>query len=88
MYFFKDYSTLRCNYEEFLIIQPYLTLDGWYFDITEITLDLALIQCPPITKIKRELIFYYNHELKYFFGPSKEVKEIIREIKLNELGIK
>ena len=27
--FFKDYKNLKCNYEQFQIIKPYLITNGW-----------------------------------------------------------
>lgn len=96
--FFKDYSNLKCNYEQFEIIKPYLNADGWDWYKDDKFLyndngtpdDLVMIQ--PHYKYEDDknhkfFIPYYEDEIEYLTF-EKDVKEIIREIKLNDLGIK
>ena len=97
--FFKDYKNLQCNYGQFEIIKPYLIADGWdwYKDESDILVyesnetpeDLVMIQ--PHFKYNNDknhkfFIAYYEDEIEYLTF-EKDVKEIIREIKLNDLGI-
>ena len=95
MDFFKDYKNLKCNAEQFQIIKPYLIADGWdwYKDPSilkyETPDDLVMIQ--PHYKYDDDknhkfFIGYFEDELQYLTF-DKDVKEIIREIKLIELGI-
>ena len=97
--FFKDYKNLKCNYDQFEIIKPYLIADGWdwykydkflYDESNETIDDLVMIQ--PHYKYENDknhkfFIPYYEDEIEYLTF-EKDVKEIIREIKLIELGLK
>ncbi len=92
MIFFNDYNNFRCNYEEFQLIKHYLDDDGWTWLNEEkgsilnyCPSDLALIATSVSKEIKK-LDPYYLDEIDFII-PDKDVKEIIREIKLNELGI-
>ena len=96
MEFFKDYSNLKCNAEQFEIIKPYLIEDGWdWYKDPPISLkyetpdDLVMIQ-PHFKysdyKNHKFFIGYFEDELQYLKF-DKDVKEIIREIKLIELVI-
>jgi hypothetical protein len=100
MEFFTDYKNLKCNYEQFEFIKPYLYADGWDWYNGDIFLydesneniddyldDLVMIQ--PHYKYEEDknhkfFIPYYEDEIEYLKF-EKDVKEIIREIKLNEL---
>jgi hypothetical protein len=97
--FFKDYKNLKCNFEQLQIIKPYLIADGWdwykndsflYDELNETLDDLVMIQ--PHYKYEDDknhkfFIPYYEDEIEYLTF-EKDVKEIIREIKLIELGLK
>ena len=88
MKFFTDYRNLKCNYEQFEFIKPYLYADGWSWYSDELTpKDLVMIQ--PHYKYEEDknhkfFIPYYEDEVEYLTF-DKDVVEIIREIKLNEL---
>ena len=99
MKFFKDYKNLKCNYDQFQIIKPYLNADGWdwyngdkfLYDESDETLD-DLVMIQPHYKYENDknhkfFIPYYEDEIEYLTF-EKDVKEIIREIKLIELGLK
>lgn len=93
-YFFRDYISLRCNHQEFKILREYLHKAGfgWFdrdgkknkslFDYNP--KDLALIY----TKIEcdKTIIPYFQDEIEYIYC-DKDVTEIIRDIRINELGI-
>jgi hypothetical protein len=90
MIFFNDYNNFRCNYDEFQLIKHYLDDDGWTWLNEErgsllnyCPSDLALISN---SREVKKLNPYYLDEIDFII-PDKDVKEIIREIKLNELGI-
>ena len=93
MKFFTDYRNLKCNYEQFEFIKPYLYADGWSWYSDELTpKDLVMIQ-PHRSYIEtwfknpnenKFFIPYYEDEVEYLTF-DKDVVEIIREIKLNEL---
>lgn len=87
MEFFKDYNNIRCNHDEFEFIKEYLWKDGWtwYSNPDDYNPnDLAAISMR--VKGGKHIIPYYLDEIEYIV-PDKDVKEIIRQIKLNELGI-
>ena len=87
MEFFKGYNNLRCNHEEFKILKGYLWKDGWswYSNPDDYNPDdLALISVRD--KDNKLIIPYFLDEIEYLVW-DKDVKEIIREIKLKELGI-
>ncbi len=87
MEFFKGYNNLRCNHEEFKILKEYLWKDGWrwYSDPDDYNPDdLALISVRD--KDNKLIIPYFLDEIEYIVW-AKDVKDIIREIKLKELGI-
>ena len=93
MEFFKEYNNIRCNHEEFQFIKEYLWKDGWrwYSGIWKSIHpddynpdDLALISVRD--KDNKLIIPYFLDEIEYIVW-EKDVKDIIREIKLNELGI-
>ena len=91
MEFFKEYNNIRCNHEEFQFIKEYLWKDGWrwvfhvYSDPDDYNPeDLALISVRD--KDDKRIIPYFLDEIEYLVW-DKDVKDIIREIKLNELGI-
>lgn len=94
--FFRDYISLRCNHNDFNIIREYLHKDGWgWFDDWDKPNkslfdynpeDLAMIQIKP--GCDKAIIPYFNDELKYIdFDSIGDVKKLIRDIKLKELGI-
>jgi hypothetical protein len=100
MEFFKDYKNLKCNAEQFQIIKPHLIADGWdwykdpsilkYETLIELLPD-DLVMIQPHFKYNDDknhkyIISYFEDELQYLTF-DKDVKEIIREIKLIELGI-
>ena len=92
--FFKDYTSLRCNHNEFKILRDYLDRAGWgwfenwgkpkksVYDYNPD--DLALISVK--WECDKTIIPYFEDEIDYLDW-DKDVKEILREIKLNELGI-
>ena len=88
MEFFKEYNNIRCNHDEFEILKGYLWKDGWmwYSNPDDYNPeDLALISIRgPISD--KKIIPFFLDEIEYIL-PDKDVKEIIREIKLKELGI-
>jgi hypothetical protein len=87
MEFFKRYNNIRCNHDEFEFIKEYLWKDGWrwYSDTDDYNPDdLALISIKD--RESKKILPYFLDEIEYI-EPDKDVKEIIREIKLNELGI-
>jgi hypothetical protein len=87
MEFFKGYNNIRCNHDEFEFIKEYLWKDGWrwYSDTDDYNPDdLALISIKD--RESKKILPYFLDEIEYI-EPDKDVKEIIREIKLNELGI-
>ena len=87
MEFFKDYNNIRCNHDEFEFIKEYLWKDGWswYSNPDDYNpQDLALISITYVSYQK--IIPFFLDEIEYIL-PDKDVKEIIREIKLKELGI-
>lgn len=91
-YFFRDYDSIRCNHQEFKILREYLHKAGfgWFdrdgkknkslFDYNPE--DLALIQ----VKYDKAIIPYFQDEMEYIVY-DKDVTEIIRDIRINELGI-
>ena len=82
MEFFKEYNNIRCNHDEFEILKGYLWKDGWrWYSNPD---DLALISVRD--KDNKLIIPFFLDEIGYIL-PDKDVKEIIREIKLKELGI-
>ena len=82
MEFFIGYNNIRCNHDEFQFIKKYLWEDGWsWYSNPD---DLALISVRD--KDDKLIIPFYLDEIGYI-EPDKDVKEIIREIKLKELGI-
>ncbi len=94
MKFFDGYNNFRCNYEEFQQIKHYLNDDGWTWlnenwnekkglPLNYCPSDLALISN---SREAKRLNAYYLDEIDYI-SPDKDVKEIIREIRLKELGI-
>lgn len=87
MEFFIGYNNIRCNQDEFQFIKKYLWEDGWswYSNPDDYNPDdLALISVRD--KDDKLIIPFYLDEIGYI-EPDKDVKEIIREIKLKELGI-
>jgi hypothetical protein len=87
MEFFIGYNNIRCNHDEFQFIKKYLWEDGWswYSNPDDYNPDdLALISVRD--KDNKHIIPYYLDEIEYLVW-EKDVKEIIREIKLKELGI-
>lgn len=87
MDFFKGYNNLRCNHDEFKILKGYLWKDGWswYSNPDDYNPDdLALISVRD--KDNKLIIPYFLDEIEYLVW-DKDVKEMIREIKLKELGI-
>lgn len=88
MEFFKGYNNIRCNHDEFKILKGYLWKDGWswYSNPDDYNpKDLALISIRGTVSDKKIIPFFLD-EIEYI-EPDKDVKEIIREIKLKELGI-
>ena len=88
MEFFKGYNNIRCNHDEFEFIKEYLWKDGWswYSNPDDYNpKDLALISIRDTVSDKNIIPFFLD-EIEYI-EPDKDVKEIIREIKLKELGI-
>ena len=93
-YFFRDYISLRCNHQEFKILREYLHKAGWgWFDghgkknkslFDYNPKDLALIYAK--IECDKTIIPYFLDEIEYI-DYDKDVTEIIRDIKLNELGI-
>jgi hypothetical protein len=99
MDFFKGYNNIRCNHDEFKILKGYLWKDGWSwysnpddynpYDLALISIRGPLVraQVGPQSPISdKKIIPYFLDEIEYIL-PDKDVKEIIREIKLKELGI-
>ena len=91
MEFFKGYNNIRCNHDEFEFIKEYLWKDGWrwYSSVSKKPDnynpdDLALISIKD--RESKKILPYFLDEIEYI-EPDKDVKEIIREIKLKELGI-
>jgi len=87
MEFFKDYNNIRCDHDEFEFIKEYLWKDGWswYSNPDDYNPDdLALISRK--ARKSKHILPYFLDEIEYIES-DKDVKEIIREIKLNELGI-
>ena len=87
MEFFKEYNNIRCNHDEFQFIKGYLWKDGWrwYSNPDDYNPDdLALISVRD--EDNKLIIPYFLDEIEYLVW-DKDVKDIIREIKLNELGI-
>ena len=87
MEFFNVYNNIRCDHDEFQFIKEYLWKDGWrwYSDPDDYNpYDLALISVRD--KDNKLIIPYFLDEMEYLVW-AKDVKDIIREIKLNELGI-
>ena len=87
MEFFKEYNNIRCNHDEFEILKGYLWKDGWrwYSNPDDYNPDdLALISVRD--EDNKLIIPYFLDEIEYLVW-DKDVKDIIREIKLNELGI-
>ena len=89
MEFFKEYNNIRCNHDEFEFIKEYLWKEGWAWYSNGSLLeynpdDLALISVRD--KDNKLIIPYFLDEMEYLVW-AKDVKDIIREIKLNELGI-
>lgn len=95
--FFRDYISLRCNHEEFNIIRECLHKEGWgWFDdwgkpnkslFDYNPEDLAMIQAK--SGCDKSIIPYFNDELEYIDLDKNigDVKKIIRDIKLKDLGI-
>jgi hypothetical protein len=98
MKFFDGYNNIRCNYEEFQLIKHYLNDDGWTWlkenrtPLGEWNEESLLSYCPSdlalvsVSREAKKLNPYYLDEIHYII-PDKDAKEIIREIKLHELGI-
>ena len=94
MEFFKDYKNLKCNSKQFEIIKPYLIEDGWnwynYPTILKYETPNDLVMIQPNFKYSDDnhKFFqpYFEDELQYLTF-DKDVMEIIREIKLIQLGI-
>lgn len=89
MTFFSDYNNIRCDEVEFNLIKESLDKDGWswYLDgslLTHTPRNLALIEVK--TKKDKTLIPYFVDEIEYI-EYQKDVKEIIRELKLKDLDI-
>ena len=87
MEFFNGYNNIRCDHDEFQFIKEYLWKDGWswYSDPDDYNpYDLALISVRD--KDNKLIIPYFLDEIEYIVW-AKDVKDIIREIKLKELGI-
>lgn len=101
MEFFKGYNNIRCNHDEFEFIKEYLWKDdwSWYNHPDDYNPDdLALISIKGTISDKKIIPVYLDeieifHRISYIqqlfqeILPDKDVKEIIREIKLKELGI-
>lgn len=88
MEFFIGYNNIRCNHAEFEFIKKYLWEDGWswYSNPDDYNPDdLALISKRGNRKNKH-IIPYFLDEIEYI-EPDKDVKDIIREIKLKEIGL-
>ena len=87
MEFFKGYNNIRCNHDEFEFIKEYLWKDGWRWYSKPDNYnpdDLVLISIKD--RESKKILPYFLDEIEYI-EPDKDVKEIIREIKLKELGI-
>ena len=87
MEFFNGYNNIRCDHDEFQFIKEYLWKDGWrwYSNPDDYNPDdLALISVRD--KDNKHIIPYFLDEIEYIVW-AKDVKDIIREIKLKELGI-
>lgn len=87
MEFFNGYNNIRCDHDEFQFIKEYLWRDGWrwYSNPDDYNPDdLALISVRD--KDNKLIIPYFLDEIEYIVW-AKDVKDIIREIKLKELGI-
>ena len=87
MEFFNGYNNIRCDHDEFQFIKEYLWKDGWrwYSNPDDYNPDdLALISVRD--KDNKLIIPYFLDEIEYIVW-AKDVKDIIREIKLKKLGI-
>lgn len=95
--FFRDYKSLRCNHVEFNIIKEYLHKSGWtwfngwngstykrksLFDYNPEDLYMICVR----EDCDKSIIPYFNDEIEYI-EYQKDVKEIIRDLKLKSLGI-
>ena len=78
MKFFTDYRNLKCNYEQFEFIKPYLYADGWSWYSDELTpKDLVMIQ-PHRSYI--ETWFKNPNENKFFILLSAFLNDFERVI--------
>ena len=93
---------IRCDAAEFAIIRKYLHDAGWSWQIVNITkygfgkTDMSLLEEIPeglaalgVKKaFVKALIPYYKDEIEYVnFDGAPDAKELIRIIRLRELGI-
>ena len=89
MTFFDDYNDMRCDVKEFEFIKSYLDKQGWSWYmhsslLTHTPKNLALIGIKSLED--KTLIPYFIDELHYIIW-DKDVKEVIRELKINDIGI-
>ena len=93
--FFQGSSSIRCDAGEFAIIRKYLHDAGWsWFGgfeqekslLEEIPEGLAAFGIMP--NFEKSITPYYEDEIEYVnFDGAPDVKELIRIIRLRELGI-
>lgn len=93
--FLQGSSSIRCDAGEFAIIRQYLHDAGWSWFGGFGKTDMSLLDEIPeglaalgVKFHKNEFIPYYEDEIEYIdFAGALEAKELIRIIRLRELGI-
>lgn len=94
--FLQGSSLIRCDAAEFAIIRQYLHDAGWFWFGGFGKTDMSLLEEIPeglaalgVKKnFKNAFIPYYKDEIEYVnFDAALDVKELIRIIRLRELGI-
>ncbi len=93
MEFFNGYRDLKCDHAQFEILWPYLQAAGWDWHGGTCSggpiEELAMIQPAPTHGNGKEtklFIGYFQDEIE-FISFDKDAKDLIREIRLKELGI-
>ena len=92
--FLQGSSLIRCDAAEFAIIRQYLHDVGWFWFGGFGKTDMSLLEEIPEGlaalggNFKNAFIPYYKDEIEYVnFDAAPDVKELIRIIRLGELGI-
>ena len=94
--FLQESSLIRCDFREFAIIRKYLHDAGWSwfggFGKTDMSLleeiPEGLVALEVKKDFKKAFIPYYEDEIEYIdFADALDAKELIRIIRLRELGI-